>query len=98
MFILGLPVVPDSQLPEFQLIIGTSANETSYIVEESGRILSAGVATSSSPANLILPTDLEVTSSGYAERMKGIRVRTTRGNSVYVLVDIRYPTFPPPKY
>ncbi len=89
--VLGIPIVPI--IPsEFQLIIGNSANETSYIIEDSTGSGGDDVTTSGTPASFILPVDLEVTSSEFAERMKGIRVRGTGENPIYVLVNIRFPT------
>jgi hypothetical protein len=40
-----------------------------------------------------LPSDLEVGSSGFGDRMKGIRVRSTGENPISVLVIMKYPSF-----
>ena len=53
----------------------------------------SGTVTSSNPAAIIVNNTFQVASSGIDERMKGIRVRTTGQNPVYVLVTIKYNFF-----
>lgn len=105
-FFFGLPLAPENQPTIFELIIGTTSNQSGFVIESPTGVIGAGTASSSVPMNVILqndletagsgsgaPTDLEVGSNGFADRMKGIRVRTTGNNPISVLVIMKYPSF-----
>ena len=74
-------------------MIGTPFQQASYNVESSTGNISAGTVSSSASTVVTIRSDFEVTSSGFEHRMKGIRVRATSENPIYVLVTIRYPDF-----
>ena len=92
-FVFGLPVGPRGLFPQFELCILTLYDEANFTIEVSnGTVIREGSTSSSNPVRLILPGDLEVTSSDIAQRMKGIRVRATRPNPISVLSNVVYPS------
>ena len=96
---MGLPLAPENLLPVFELIIGTPSYQASYVVESSTRVISTGNTSSAEPATVTLQdssdsdSSLEVLSSGYADRMKGLRVHASGDNPISVLVTMKYPSF-----
>ena len=48
---------------------------------------------SSETATIVLPSFLEVRTSGFADRMKGLRVATTGNDTISILVVVRYAGF-----
>ena len=92
-FIFGIPLTPTGQTPRYELTIGTPSNQADYTIQSRAGEIAAGTATSSSPATVIISNTFQVTSGGIDERMKGIRVRATGQNPIYVLVTIKYNFF-----
>ena len=92
-FIFGIPLTPTGQTPRYELTIGTPSNQADYIIESRAGEIAAGTVNSSSPAAVIVSNTFQVVSSRMDERMKGIRVRATGQNPVYVLVTIKYNFF-----
>ena len=92
-FIFGIPLTPAGQTPRYELTIGTPSNQADYTIESRAGVIAAGTVNSSSPAAVIVSNTFQVVSGGMDERMKGIRVRVTGQNPVYVLVTIKYNFF-----
>ena len=70
-----------------QLIIGTSASNASYSVETAAGVIREGNVHFDNPVNVTFSsTDILVMGSDYAEREKGIRVRATGMEPIFVLV------------
>ena len=92
-FIFGIPLTPTGQTPRYEITIGTPSNQADYTIESRAGVIAAGTVTSSSPAATIVSNTFQVASSGIDERMKGIRVRATGQNPIYVLVTIKYNFF-----
>ena len=92
-FVFGLPVGPRGLFPQFELCILTLYDEANFTIEVSnGTVIMEGSTSSSNSVRLILPGDLEVTSSDIDQRMKGIRVRATGPNPISVLSTVVYPS------
>ena len=85
-FYIGIPSTY-LQPPQIYLVIDNPATTpTSYSVETSAGILANGVLGVGS-AHLVQPNiSLPVYSSGYSDRYKGIRIRSTSENPISVLV------------
>ena len=96
-FIFGLPLAPENQISIFELIIGTAFDQTHYIIETALGTMDAGTTSSAAPKHVRAdPFDLEVHSSGFADRMKGIQVRAIGEYPIqYVLVVMAYPFYAP---
>ena len=94
-FIFGIPLTPIGQTPRYELTIGTPSNQADYTIKSRAGEIAAGTVNFSNPAAIIVSNTFQVTSSGIDERMKGIRVRATGQNPVYVLVTIKYNFFGP---
>ena len=77
----------------FDVIIGTPFNQSDFIIESSEEVITSGIATSSNPAVVRMNNTLQVTDSDFPNRMKGIRVRATDENPIYVLVVFMYNDF-----
>ena len=92
-FIFGIPLTPTGQSPRYNLMIGTPSNQADYTIESREGEIAAGTVNSSSPAAIIVSNTFQVASGGMDDRMKGIRVRATGQNPVYVLVTINYNFF-----
>ena len=92
-FIFGIPLTPTGQSPRYELTIGTPSNQADYIIESRAGVIAAGTVNSSNPAAVIISNTFQVVSYGIDERMKGIRVRATGQNPIYVLVIIKYSFF-----
>ena len=75
------------------VIIGTSFNQSDYIIESSKGEIASGTVTSSNPAVIRLNSTFEVAESGFLDRMKGIRVRAIDQNPISVFVVIQYNDF-----
>ncbi len=89
-FFFGIPLLQGS-LPIFEVIIGTPSNSAEFIIETStGEELGSGAVSSTETTVVEIPRNFEVTSSGFEDRMKGIRVHSTDENEIYVLAIIRY--------
>ena len=74
-------------------MIGTPFNQADYVIESSNREIASGTATSNNPAIVRVNSTFQVTSSGFLDRGKGIRVYTTSPNQIYVLVVTSYNDF-----
>lgn len=92
-FFLGFPLSPQDLPPIFELVIGTPFDEADYVVESMSGEIDSGTTMSTSPALVVIDSVFEVTSSDFRNRGKGIRVRATGNNPIYVLVTIRYSVF-----
>ena len=92
-FIFGIPLTPTGQTPRYEITIGTPSNQADYTIESRAGEIAAGTVNSNSPAAVIVSNTFQVASGGMDERMKGIRVRATSQNPVYVLVTIKYNFF-----
>ena len=92
-FIFGIPLTPTGQTPRYEITIGTPSNQADYTIESRAGVIAAGTVNSSSPAAVRVSNTFQVASGGMDERMKGIRVRATGQNPVYVLVTIKYNFF-----
>ena len=70
-----------------QLIIGTFASNASYSVETAAEVIQTGIVRFNSPATVTFSTtDILVTGSEYANREKGIHVRATGVEPIFILV------------
>ena len=74
-------------------MIGTPFDQADYVIESSDGEIASGTATSSNSAIVRVDNTFQVTSSDFPDRVKGIRVRATSQNSVYVLVVMKYNFF-----
>lgn len=102
-FFFGLPLAPENQPKIIELIIGTTSSQAGFVIESPSGVIFAGNASYDVPVNISLQNDLligsgndydlEVGSSVFADRMKGIRVWTTGTNPISVLVIIKYPGY-----
>ena len=92
-FYFGIPLTPAGQSPRYKIVVGTPSSTATYAIESRDGVISSGTATSSSPGVVLIENDLQVTSSGFSDRMKGIRVYVTGPNPIYVLVVIKYNLF-----
>lgn len=92
-FFLGIPLAPQGISPVFELMIGTPSYQASFTVESATGEISAGTASYCESALVTIDNTFEVTSSGFEDRIKGIRVRATGENPIYVLVTIKYSIF-----
>ena len=68
-----------------QLIIGTSSN-ASYSVETAAGVIQTGSESFDSPATVTFSIDIIVAGSDYTQREKGIHVRATGVEPIFVLV------------
>jgi hypothetical protein len=66
--------------------IGTPYDQADYIIESLEGEIASGTITSNTSATVPLDTTFQVTQSGYVDQAKGIRVRATGSNSIYILV------------
>ena len=73
-----------------ELVIGTPSANTSYSVETATGIVQNGYVSYSNPATVTVSVDLLVESSRYAEREKGIHVRATAEDPIFVFVITRH--------
>ena len=88
-FFFGLPRAV-SQNPTPKVIIGTPSESASFMIEtESGSVFN-GTATSTNPATVNLNINLQVGSSDYSDRLKGIRAFATGDSPIFVLVTMEY--------
>ena len=92
-FFFGLALAPENLIKTYDVIIGTPANQASYSIVTADGEIATGTVSSSSSDTITLDSNLEVTTSGFENRMRGIRVRATGEDPVTVLVTIRYSTF-----
>ena len=74
----------------YDVIIGTPSDQANYVIESSDEEIASGTTTSSNPAVIRVDSTFQVTTSGFPDRVKGIRVRATSQNPVYVLVVMKY--------
>ena len=74
-------------------MIGTPFDQAGYVIESSDGEITSGTATSSNPGVVRVDSTFQVTSSDFPDRVKGIRVRATSQNPVYVLVVMKYNFF-----
>ena len=74
-------------------MIGTPFDKADYAVESNDGEIASGTVTSSTPAVVRVDRTYLVTSSGFLDRVKGIRIRTTSPNQIYVLVITSYNDF-----
>ena len=91
-FFLGIPLAP-STLAVYDVTIGTPFDQADYIIESNDGEIASGTVTSSNPAVVRVGSSYQVTSSGFTDRVKGIRVHTTSPNQIYVLVVTSYNDF-----
>ena len=91
-FFLGIPLAP-SKFAVYDVMIGTPFDQADYIIESNDGEITSGTVTSSNPAVVRVSSSYLVTSSGFIDRVKGIRVRTTSPNQIYVLVVTSYDDF-----
>ena len=71
-----------------QVIIGTSSN-ASYSVETAAGVIQTGSVSLNSPATITLSTNIIVAGSDYTQREKGIHVRATGVEPIFILVTTR---------
>ena len=90
---LEFPLTPSGQASVFDVTIGTPFDQADYTIESNGEEIASGTATFSNPAVVRMDSTFQVTLSGFLDRMKGIRVRATGQNSIYVLVVLKYNDF-----
>ena len=69
-----------------QLIIGTFASNASYSVETAAGVIQTGIVSFDSPATVTFGTNILVAGSEYAHREKGIHVRATGVEPIFILV------------
>ena len=93
-FIFGLPVGPEPPPLAYDIIIGSPVNEASYSIETLGGLVASGTASLDSSDTASADSSFQVTSSGFEDRMKGIRVYATSPNPITVLVIMRYAFLP----
>ena len=74
-------------------MIGTPFNQADYVIESSNGEIASGTATANITAIVRVNSTFQVTSSGFLDRVKGIKVRTTSRNQIYVLVVTSYNDF-----
>ena len=86
-------MAPAGQAPVFDLTIGTPFDQADYVIESSDGQIASGTVTSGNPAVVRVNSSYLVTSSDFVNRVKGIRVRTTSPNQIYVLVVTMYNDF-----
>ena len=77
----------------FDVIIGTPSDQANYVIESTDGEIASGTATLSNPAVIRVDSTFQVTTSGFPDRVKGIRIRATSQNPVYVLVVMKYNVF-----
>lgn len=96
-FIFGLPLIPENELLIVEVIIGTAFDHTRYAVETSYGIIKTGTVSSAGPDSVRLdPFNVEVHSSGFADRWKGIEIRAIGEHPIeYVMVAMTYPFYSP---
>ena len=74
------------------MISPTQQANNYYAIESSDGGSVSGIATLTDPAVVSVRSSLQVTSSGFPDRMKGVRIRATSQNPIYVLVVMKYNT------
>ena len=74
-------------------MIGTPFEEASYAIQSSTAEISQGTVSSTRPTTITLDSTFQVTSSGFSERTKGLRIYSTGDNPISVLMGIRYSRF-----
>ena len=82
------------QPPEITLVINTPYDSANYSVETSTGTIATGTITNIGHF-ITLNNNLQVTSSGYSDRNKGIRVIATGKNPLIVLVAMRFSIYLP---
>ena len=92
-FFISIPLTPVGSTPAIDLTIGTPFSQADYVVESIEAEISSGSTMSSNPAVVRVQNTFRVTVSDFSNRMKGIRVRATGENPIYVLVVIIYNDF-----
>lgn len=92
-FYFGIPLSPSGQTTVFDVTIGTPFSQAGYVIESQDGEISSGTANSNNPSVIRLDRSLQVTQTGFQGRTKGIRVRATTQNSIYVLVIMKYNDF-----
>ena len=91
-FFFGIPLAP-STLAVFDVIIETPFDKAEFLIESINGVITSGTATLHNPAVVRVDSSYWVTSSGFFDRVKGIKVHTTSRNQIYVLVVISYNDF-----
>ena len=91
-FYFGLPRTV-TQNPSPKVIIGTPSESASFMVETEAGTVFNGTATATNPVTVNLNTDLQVGSSDYTDRLKGIHVFATGESSIFILVTMEYDNF-----
>ena len=92
-FFFGIPLLTGGS-PIFEVRIGTPSSSADYVVASStGNIATGSVMSSSTAVEQIPRSTFAVLSSGFDDRMKGIRVQATGANPIYVVAIIRYDYF-----
>ena len=77
----------------FDVMIRTPFDQADYVIESSDGQIASGTVTSGNPAVVRVDSSYLVTSSDFVDRVKGIRVRATSPNQIYVLVVTSYNDF-----
>ena len=88
-FYFGLPRTV-TQIPSPEVIIGTPSESASFMVETEAGTIFNGTATATNPVTVNLNINLQVGSSDYTDRLKGIRVFANGGSPIFILVTIEY--------
>ena len=88
-FYFGLPTTV-TQNPAPKVIIGTPSESASFMVETEAGTVFSGTATAANPATVNLSINLQVGSSDYTDRLKGIRAFATGDSPIFVLVTMEY--------
>ena len=88
-FYFGLPRTV-TQIPSPKVIIGTPSESASFIVETKEGTVFNGTATATNPVTVNLNINLQVGSSDYTDRFKGIRVCATGESPIFVLITMEY--------
>ena len=91
-FYFGLPRTL-TQFPSPKVIIGTPSESASFIVETEAGTVFNGTTTATNPVTVNLNINLQIGSSDYTDRLKGIHVFATGESPIFVLVTMEYDDF-----
>ena len=91
-FYFGLPRTV-TQIPSPKVIIGTPSESASFMVETEAGTVFNGTATATNPVTVNLNINLQVGSSDYTDRLKGIHAFATGESPIFILITMEYDDF-----
>ena len=75
-----------SDFTSLEIVVGTRATSAQFKIETNDGVIHEGASTSSAPTAVSINSALQVTSSEFTNRHKGLHIYSTGSESIYVLV------------